>query len=197
MQDLLGVTTLTKQTQEDIYASLISMIKSRNIEIKSVISLTTDGAPAMLSRGKGLVGQLVKDNPGLITYHCIIHQAVLCASLGDEYCDVMKNIMKLVNFLQSTSALQHHLLQNFLSVNDASYKDLLVHNNVRRLSRGRVLKRFWSIRKELMTFLEGKDSGLYCYSVRSALNLNTTVSTSTKSRIKPTLSVDLKIFLVL
>ena len=134
------------------------MMKSRNIEIKSVISLTTDGAPAMLSRGKGFVGRLVKDNPGLITYHCIIHQAVLCASLGDEYCDVMEDIMKLVNFLRSTSSLQHRLLRNFLSVNDASYKDLLVHNNVRWLSRGRVLKRFWSIRKELMTFFESNNN---------------------------------------
>ena len=103
MQDLLNVTTLTKRTQEDISASLISMMKSRNIEIKSVISLTTDGAPAMLSRGKGLVGRLVKDNPGLITYHCIIHQAVLRASLGDEYCDVMENIMKLETFFDQHS----------------------------------------------------------------------------------------------
>ena len=159
MQDLLGVTTLTKRTQgENIYASLISMMKLRNIEIKLVISLTTDGAPARLFRGKGLVGGLVKDNPGLITYDCIIHQAVLCASLGDEYCDVMENIMKLVNFLRSTSALQHRLLRNFLSVNDASYKDLLVQNNVRWLSRGRVLKRFWSIRKEVMTFLEDNNN---------------------------------------
>ena len=68
MQDLFGVTTLEKQTQgEDIYASLISMMKSRNIEIKSTMSLTTDEATAMLARGKGLAGQLVKDNPDLIT----------------------------------------------------------------------------------------------------------------------------------
>ena len=106
-------------------------MKSRNIEIKSVMSLTTDGAPAMLARGKGLVGRLVKDNHDLITYHCIIHQAVLCASLGDEYRDVMETIMKLVNFLRTTSALQHRLLQNFLSENDARYTELLVHNNVR------------------------------------------------------------------
>ena len=106
------------------------MMKSRNIEIKSVMSLTTDGAPAMLTREKGLVGQLVKDNPDLIKYHCIIDQAVLCASLGDEYRDVMETIMKLVNFLQTTSALQHRLLRNFLSENDARYTELLVHNNV-------------------------------------------------------------------
>ena len=33
-----------------------------------------------------------------------------------------------------------------------------MHNNVRWLSRGRMLKRFWSIRKELMTFLEGNNN---------------------------------------
>ena len=106
MQDLLGVTTLKNRSQgEDIYASLISMMKSRNIEIKSVMSLTTDGALAMLAQRKGLVGRLVKDNLDLITYHCIIHQAVLSASLGDEYRDVMETIMKLVNYLRTTSAL--------------------------------------------------------------------------------------------
>ena len=33
-----------------------------------------------------------------------------------------------------------------------------MHNNVRWLSKGRVLKRFWSIRKELMAFLEGQNN---------------------------------------
>ena len=143
MQDLIGVTTLKKQIQgEDIYASLISMMKSRNIEIKSVMSLTTDGAPAMLTRGKGLVGRLVNDNPDLMKYHCIIHQVVLCASLRDEYRDVVETIIKLVDFLQTTSPLQLRLLRNFLSENNGRYTELLVHNNVRWLSRGRVLKRY-------------------------------------------------------
>ena len=134
------------------------MMKSRNFEIKSLMSLTTDGAPAMLARGKGLVGRLVKDNPDLITCRCIIDQPVLCASLGDEYRDVLETIMKLVNFLQTTSALQHRLLLNSLSESDASYTKLLVPNNVRWLSRGRVLKKFWSISTELMTFLENQNN---------------------------------------
>ena len=33
-----------------------------------------------------------------------------------------------------------------------------MHNNVRWLSSGRVLKRFWSIRKELITFLENQNN---------------------------------------
>ena len=43
MQDLLGVTALKGREQgEDIYEALKSMIESRNIEMKSIISLATD-----------------------------------------------------------------------------------------------------------------------------------------------------------
>lgn len=51
----------------------------------------------------------------LLSYHCIIHQSVLCASLGKEYSDVMETTMKLVNFLRASSALQHRLLRAFLT----------------------------------------------------------------------------------
>ena len=160
MQDLFGVAALKGRTQEDIHEALKSMIESRNLEMKSIISLTTDGAPAMLGKGRGLIGRLLKDNPNLKSFHCIIHQAVLCASLGEEYREVMETrpIMKLVNFLRSTSALQHRLLRNFLSENNAIYSDLLVHNNIRWLSKGRVLERFWSISEELMVLLEGQSN---------------------------------------
>ena len=83
IEDLLGVTALKERTQgEDIYKALKSIVESNNIEMKSTILLTTDGAPAMLRRGKGFVGQILKNNSDLITYHCIIHQRVLCASLS-------------------------------------------------------------------------------------------------------------------
>ncbi len=36
---------------------------------------------------------------------------------------------------------------------NAAYDDLLLHNNVRWLSKGRVLERFWDIRKDLEMFL--------------------------------------------
>ena len=120
--------------------------------------MTTDGAPSMIGRGRGLTARLKKDNPDMINYHCIIHQSVLCASMGDEFYEVMETIMKIVNFLRSTSALQHRLLRSFLAQIDASFDDLLLHNNVRWLSKGRVLQRFWAVKKELHTFLKGYNS---------------------------------------
>ena len=74
IEDLLGVTALKERTQgEDIYKALKSIVESINIEMKSIVLLTTDGASAMLSRGKGLVGGILKGNSSLITYRCIIH----------------------------------------------------------------------------------------------------------------------------
>ncbi|XP_068240265.1 protein FAM200B-like [Palaemon carinicauda] len=134
------------------------MLESRNIDVKSIISVPTDGAPAMVGRQRGLVARLKEYNPDMISYYCIIHQSVLCASLGDEYGEVMETIKKLENFLRSTSALQHRLLRTFLTEVNASYDDLLVHNNVRWLSTGKVLERFWAIRKELQTLLEDQNS---------------------------------------
>lgn len=153
-EDLFGVASLEARTRgEDIYEAIKVMLTKRGIDLKSVVSLTTDGAPSMIGRGRGLVGRLKEDHPDLLKYHCIIHQSVLCASLGDEYTVIMEKIMKLVNFLRASSSLQHRLLRNFLTEVSASYDDLFLHNNVRWL-KGKVLERFWSIRKEVQEFIK-------------------------------------------
>ena len=135
--DLMGVTNLRERTRgKEIYEALKSMLDSRDIDAESIISVITDGAPSMIGRGRGLTARLKEDNPDMINYHCIIHQSVLCASMGDEFYEVKETIMKIVNFLQSASALQHRLLRSFLAEIDASYDDLLLHNNVRWLNKG-------------------------------------------------------------
>ena len=65
---------------------------------------------------------------------------VLCASLGMEYSEIMTTLMSLVNFLRASSALQHRLLRSFLTEVNAEFDELLLHNNVRWLSKGKVLE---------------------------------------------------------
>ncbi|KAK0132498.1 SCAN domain-containing protein 3 [Merluccius polli] len=95
-----------------------------------------------------------QDNPDLIAYHCIIHQTVLCAIMSEEFAEVMNTMMKLINFLRASSSVQHRLLREFLKETEADANDLLLHNNVRWLSKGNALGRFWSIRKETADFLQ-------------------------------------------
>lgn len=100
--------------------------------------ITSDRALAMIGRERGAVAWLKEENPDLTAYHCIIHQSVLCASLSEEYAEVMNTMMKLINFLRASSSHQHHLLREFLKEVEANANDLL-YNNVRRYSKGRVV----------------------------------------------------------
>ncbi|MGH0138695.1 UNVERIFIED_CONTAM: hypothetical protein FKN15_072499 [Acipenser sinensis] len=148
-EDLLGLTTLEAHTRgEDIHEAIKGMLTKRGIDLKSVVSIST---------GRGLDARLKEDHPDLTSYHCIIHQSVLCASLGEECAEVMTTMMKLINFLRASSSLQHRLLRGFLTEVNASYDDLLLHNNVIWLSKGRVLERFWTIR-EIKSFLSKQKS---------------------------------------
>ena len=58
----------------------------------------------------------------------------------------MNTMMKMVHFLRASSSCQHHMPRECLKEVDAN-------NNVRWLSKGRVLERFWSIRRELAAYL--------------------------------------------
>lgn len=102
-----------------IYLAIKKMLTKRGIEPKQVVSLTTDGAPAMIGREKGAVARLKEDNPELIAYHCIIHQSVICASLSDEHAEVMNTMMKMINFLRVSSSYHHRILREFLREVDA------------------------------------------------------------------------------
>ena len=66
----------------------------------------------------------------------------------------MYTVMKMIHFLRASSSYQHRVLRVFLREVDTNADDLLLHNNVRWLSKGRVLERFWSIRREAAAFLE-------------------------------------------
>ncbi|KAL0152429.1 hypothetical protein M9458_052152, partial [Cirrhinus mrigala] len=145
-EDVLGLTNLHGHTRgDDIYEAVTQMLRDREMDLKHVVSIATDGAPCMIGRERGLVSHLRAHHPDLLAYHCIIHQMVCVPAL--------EKVMKLVNYLRASSALQHRLLRSFLVEVNATFDDLLLHNNVRWLRKGKVLERFWALRKELETFL--------------------------------------------
>lgn len=81
-----------------------------------------------------------------IQYDCIIHQIVLCAGRVEMFSEVMTNVME--------TTIYRHLLHCSITcalfwwryITCATYDDLLLHNYVRWLCKGRVLERFWAIR---------------------------------------------------
>lgn len=116
-------------------------------------AIVTDGAPSMVGENTGLVGLLRKDGVTSPTIHCIIHQSALCGKSIKQK-EVFKVVVKTINVLRGgNKALLHRKLKEFLDDMNAEYGDLLLFNQVRWLSAGLCLERFFTMRKELLTFL--------------------------------------------
>ena len=87
-----------------------------------------------------------------VVLHCIIHQQALCGKCL-KYEHVMSVVLKCVNYIRSRS-LQHRQFRAFLEEIESTYGDVLYFTEVRWLSRGNVLKRFFDLRAELKRFME-------------------------------------------
>ena len=70
--------------------------------------------------------------------------------------EVMDVIVKTVNFIRSRG-LNHKQFKSFLADMDSEYGEPLYHTEVRWLSRGNVLKRFFALRNEIASFMKMKN----------------------------------------
>lgn len=156
-EELLSVIPMKGQTRgEDIHRCFKSFISKTEFPIHKLVAITTDGAPAMLGQRIGFVTLCKNDDeiPSFTSYHCIIHQQVLCSKIlmAD---DVMEIAFKIVNSIRARS-LQRRQFRVLLEETEAEHGDLLLHTDVRWLSRGAFLKRFRQLLPEIIKFLQSK-----------------------------------------
>ncbi|XP_060845950.1 general transcription factor II-I repeat domain-containing protein 2-like [Rhopalosiphum padi] len=157
--ELLALLPLKCKTRgEDLFKTFDDFMTKSNISYDKIVSISTDGAPAMIGKEKGFVKRIKDKNAEILSYQCIIYQTSLCGKLSTTLKEVMDIMIKLINFLRSRSALQHRQFKDFLFECDSVYSDLIQHNNIRWLSKGKVIERFWSIKEEVITFLVNLDS---------------------------------------
>lgn len=158
-EEMLCLLPLLGQTRgEDIMNALLTFFNERKLSWSKLASVCTDGAPSMRGKEKGLIGLMKKreDIPNFTSFHCIIHQEALVSKLrNNSFLDVMQTVVRVVNFIVSR-ALTHRQFRQLIEEYDTEYGDLVMHSEVRWLSRGRVLERFLSLLSEIRTFLECK-----------------------------------------
>ena len=104
-----------------------------------------------------LLTQNCSRRPSLISYHCIIHQQVLCAKAGCGLQDTMKTVVESMNLIRARS-LNHRNFQNHLAaLEDAEFGDVLFYNSVRWLSRCAFLERFAALLPHIVSFIKEID----------------------------------------
>lgn len=157
-EELVKLLSLPGRTQGiDIHNAVMEAFSSLDISPEKVVSVTSDGAPSMVGTTSGFIHFFAKEaKHPLIQFHCIIHQEALCAKESSKKLDdVLKDVTKMVNFIMAR-ALNFRQFQALLDEVQAQYNTLLMYNNVRWLSRGRVLERFVACLEEVRLFMNEK-----------------------------------------
>ena len=152
---LLPLKTTTRGV--DIYNVVKKYFVENNVPIEKLVSITTDGAPAMTGRHSGFIAlcKADPDFPKIVNYHCIIHQQAICAKVM-RFDHVMTPVIKIINSIRA-KAKQHRSFKLLLQELSAEHSDLLLHTEVRWLSRGKILHRFCSLLNEIKAFMESRE----------------------------------------
>ncbi|KAK0144896.1 General transcription factor II-I repeat domain-containing protein 2A [Merluccius polli] len=137
----------------------MDFVEEKKLPLNKLITVCTDGAPCMLGKHKGFITLLRQhEKRCILNFHCILHQEALCAQMcGDQLTEVMGLVIRVVNFIVAR-ALNDRQFKALLDEFGSNYPGLLLHNNVRWLSRGKVLSRFAACLNEIRAFLKMKNA---------------------------------------
>lgn len=157
-EESLAVLPIKGSTRgEDLFKSFMEFAQEKNLPMDKLLSVCTDGAPCMVGKNKGFLALLREhENRPILSFHCILHQEALCAQMCDgQLGEVMSLVIRVINFIVAR-ALNDRQFKTLLDEVGNNYHGLLLHSNVRWLSRGKVLSRFAACLNEIRTFLEMK-----------------------------------------
>lgn len=145
-EEFVELVAMMGTTAADIFTALVGALDRVGMDRPRAVSLATDGAPTMIRKKAGVVTkfrekvQSANGGRDFWTFHCILHQEALCCkSLKMD--NTVKVVIQTVNFIRSRS-LNHRQFDSLLREQDHIY-GLPYHTEVRWLSRGAVLRRFF------------------------------------------------------
>ena len=146
-------TLSTKTTAREIFDKVDRFFEAHAIKWEHVIGVCTDGAPAMIGCRSGFQTLVKEKCLDVIRTHCTIHrQALMVKTMPEELKSVLNNVIKAVNFIKA-NALNSRLFRDLCKESDSKFETLLLYSYVRWLSKGKVLKRVFVLRKEIHEFL--------------------------------------------
>ena len=154
-EELLFCRPLKDHTKrKDLYCKVDEFLKTEGLEWKNCCGVCTDDAKAMT--GKTIEFRSffqAAENIHTTFAHCLIHREVLAAKkLAPELNNVLHDAVEIINFIK-TSALNSRLFSNLCKVTDSHYTNLLLHAEVRWISRGQSLGRLLRLKGEIEIFL--------------------------------------------
>jgi hypothetical protein len=140
-----------KQQKAKTFFILTVFLSSYDSSWKSCTSTCMDSVPFISGSLKRFIALAKQKNPRIVSTQYFLHrEALVSKSVVPKFQEILDETIKMVNYIKN-SPLQPRLFSALCSAMEAAYTQLL-HMEVRWLSQGWVLSRFYEVREELATF---------------------------------------------
>ncbi|XP_026508959.1 zinc finger BED domain-containing protein 5-like [Terrapene carolina triunguis] len=152
-EDFLFCHSLSTQTtEEEIFLLLDNFMSENRIDWSRCVGISTDGAKSMMGKHSGVVVRIKAVATEATWVYCSIDREALASQkMPENLMSVLSDAVKMVNFI--TGQCQNSRI--FATLCDEMGNDhlpLLMHTEVRWLSRGKVLTRLFELHSELQVF---------------------------------------------
>lgn len=165
-EDILFCEPIIRGTGEIIFDTLDNYITLKKLDWKNCVGICTDGARAMCGKYSGVVTRCLQKCPNAKWTHCTIHrEALVSKKIPKRLNTVLTTAIKIVNFIKS-NPLQSRLFQKLCEAMGSLHQSLLLHTEVRWLSRGKVLTRLVELREEVAIYLNENKQDEYTTALR-------------------------------
>lgn len=160
-QEFLFAKSLETDTKgETLFTEFKRFFDEKTMLLTNIISVAIDGAPAMVGWHRDFLAYLKQAIPNVLSVHCVIHRHHLVAkNLSERLHESLPYVIIAVNKIRRNT-LNERLFTQLCLENDEDYNHLLLHTEVRWLSKGACLNRFYSLFDSVLEFLESKDNDL-------------------------------------
>ena len=137
----------------------------KQIPWEKCYSLTTDGAAVMTGHFSGVGARVTAVATNCILKHCIIHREALAVKLlisdkqkKTELESVLDIVVKTANYIKcGGKGKSARVFRKLCEEMDSENVTVLLHTEVRWLSRGKVLTRVFKLRRKISVFLAEKN----------------------------------------
>ncbi|KFD56678.1 hypothetical protein M513_02354 [Trichuris suis] len=164
---LFAKELLTDTNGESIIFEVVNdCFKEKQIPFKNILAVATDGAPSMVGRYRDFVAYLKEVLPDVLAMHCVLHRQRLVAKcLSARLNSSLQYVIQAVNRIKA-NALSDRLFRQLCDENEKFNRPLL-HTEVRWLSKGTCLTRFYELFGSIIQFFEEHDRSL-CENLRKS-----------------------------
>lgn len=155
----------SRTTGEEVFKALDKFFSQSGLSWDCCIGICTDGAASMTGKHSGVVARVKQVMPDIRATHCMIHRESLASkNIGQPLSEVLSACITIINFIKSRP-LSTRIFASLCEEMGAEHSNLLLHTEVRWLSRGKVIRRLFELREELLVFLTEYNADLASFIV--------------------------------